>query len=483
MRGNYDFIVIGGGSAGYAAASTVRKGNRSVAIVDGAEDLGGLCIRRGCMPSKTLIYIAEVLHQAKRGNLFGLEIPSAEANLADVKKRKERIIGEFTSYRVGQLQSDQFDLYRSEAKFLDEKTVLLADGRELTAEGFLVSTGSVIHSPPLPGLNSVLALTSDEVLDLHELPKSVIVLGGGIVACELAQYLRRMGSEVIQIQRSPRILKEASAESAAVVMQAFRDEGIQLFTGTRIEEIRTCKGGICVRFDHNGVSKTTAAEHLFNALGRVPNTGHLHLERAGVERRRSGHIKCNEFQQSTNPRVYAAGDCAGPHEIVHVAILQAEVAAEHFLGNSPNPVNYEHLTKILFTDPQVATVGIPVEELERKETPILVAEYPFADHGKSILMEAIYGYVKVWATPESGRVLGAECVGKDAGELVHSLAVGVSMKANVFDLIKTHWYHPTLSEIWTYPLEEIAAQLLSLRHRPAGSPLGDRLFLRREPFR
>ena len=461
MRAKYDFIVIGGGSAGYAAATTVRKGNRTVAIVDGAEDLGGLCILRGCMPSKTLIYIAEILHQAKRGDLFGLEIPSAEADLAAVKQRKERIIGEFTSYRVGQLKSDQFDFYRSEAKFVDETTVRLADGRELAADGFLVSTGSLIHSPPLPGLNSVSALTSDEVLDLDELPKSVIVLGGGIVACELAQYLHRMGSEVIQIQRSPRILKEASAESAAVIMQAFRDEGIQLFTGTRIEEVRPCKGGIRVDFDHNGVRKTTFAEHLFNALGRVPNTDHLDLEKAGVERWRSGHIKCHECQQTTNPRIYAAGDCAGPHEIVHVAILQAEVAGKHFLGNSPNPVNYALLTKILFTDPQVATVGISVEELERKETSFLVADYPFEDHGKSILMEAIYGYVKVWATPDTGRVLGAECVGKDAGELIHSLAVGVSMKATVFDLLKTHWYHPTLSEIWTYPLEDIAWEIQS----------------------
>lgn len=461
MKRNYDFIVIGGGSAGYAAASKVCKGNRSVAIVDGAEDLGGLCILRGCMPSKILIYISEVLHQANRGHLFGLEIPSAKADMSAVAKRKKHIIEEFTSYRVSQLQSDQFDLYRSQAKFVDERTIILADGRKLTAEGFLVSTGSIIYTPPLPGLDSVADLTSDEVLDLDQLPKSVVVLGGGIVACELVQFLCRMGSEVTQIQRSPRILKEASTDSASVIMRAFRDEGIRLYTRTQIEEVGPCESGIQVRFDHNGVSRTVVADQLFNALGRIPNTGDLDLGKARVRRRPSGHIKCNDFQQTTNPRIYAAGDCTGPHEIVHIAILQAEVAAAHFLGDSLDPVNYEHLTKILFTDPQVATVGVSVKELERQETSFLSAHYPFDDHGKSILMEAPYGYVKVWASPESGKIFGAECVGKDAGELIHSLAVGVSMQATVFDLLKTHWYHPTLSEIWSYPLEEIAEKIKS----------------------
>lgn len=455
MSEEYDFIVIGGGSAGYAAARTVREASERVAIVDGAGELGGLCILRGCMPSKTLLYIAEILHHARHGHTFGLEIPSPRGDMAAVHERKKRIIGEFAADRVEELESDRFDLYRVRAHFINERTIELEDGRELSARGFLVSTGSKINYPPVPGLDLVSPMSSDDILDLDRLPDSVIVLGGGVVACELSQYLCRMGSRITQIQRSPLILKEASSEAANVLMQAFRDDGIELFTGTRVTGMERNGSGVKVSFEHEGCEKSREAGLLFNALGRFPDTADLGLDQAGVELLPSGHIVCNSFQQSTNPRIYAAGDCTGPHEIVHVAILQGEVAGMHFTGKNPDPVNYDHLTKVVFTDPQVASVGMPVAQLEADGKSFISAEYPFNDHGKSILMEANYGYVKIWAAPEEGRILGAECVGKDAGELIHSLAVAVSLNATVFDLLKTHWYHPTLSEIWTYPLEQI----------------------------
>ncbi len=458
MRKQYDFIVIGGGSAGYAAARTVREKKNRVAIVDGADELGGLCILRGCMPSKTLLFIADILHHSRHGTKFGLNIPLAEADMGAVHERKLRIIREFTEDRVEQLRSDRFDLLRSYARFINENTIELDDGSQLTADGFIVATGSRVNSPPVPGLDRVPLLTSDEVLELDTLPDSVIVLGGGVVASELAQFLNRMGSSVTQIQRSPRILKEASPESSEVVMEAFRDEGIELFTGTELRSISTVGEGVQVNFLHDGSEVSRKATVLFNALGRVPHTGNLGLDCAGIDLRSSGHIQTNDFQQTSNPNVYAAGDCCGPHEIVHVAILQAEVSAGHFLGENPAPVNYDHLTKIVFTDPQVAAVGIPTDQLETMQIGYLSAQYPFDDHGKSILMEAKYGYVKVWAG-ETGQVLGGECVGRDAGELIHSLAVAVALNANVSDLLRAHWYHPTLSEIWSYPLEEIAEQV------------------------
>jgi len=456
MSKHFEFIVIGGGSAGYTAARTYRECSESVAVVDSSAELGGLCILRGCMPSKTLLYIAEVLHHARHGAIFGLDIPSAKADMAAVHERKKRIIGEFADYRVGQLQSGKLQLYRQSARFVDEKTIRLDDGSELTADAFLVSTGSVVNFPPLPGLEPASAMTSDNVLDLDHLPESVIVLGGGVVACELTQFLNRMGSKVVQIQRSPTILKEGSPEAARVVMQAFRDEGIELHTGTKITGIEKTKDRFQVAFQVNGQEIAKEAAYLFNALGRKPNTANLDLEKAGVELLPSGHIKTNSVQQSTNPRIYAAGDAAGPHEIVHVAILQGEVAARHAAGLNPEPVNYDHLTKIIFTDPQIATTGMAETELQDRHISYSTADYPFDDHGKSILMEAKYGYVKVLAEPSRGVVLGAECVGKDAGELIHSMAVAVALEATVFDLLKAHWYHPTLSEIWTYPIEEIA---------------------------
>lgn len=461
MVKHYDFIIIGGGSAGYAAARTVRKDREKVAIVDGSKELGGLCILRGCMPSKTLLFIADILHHSRRGELFGLNIPSADADMKAIHKRKKRIIREFTEDRVQQLESDQFTLLRSHGRFLNDNTIVLDNGEQLTADGFIIATGSKINTPLVPGLNHVPFLTSDEILDLDIIPDSVIVLGGGIVAAELAQFLNRMGSTVTQIQRSSRILRDASPESSDVVMQAFRDEGIELFTETEILSIEAKEQGVSVKFIHSSSEIIIQGAVLFNALGRIPNTNNLNLESAGISLQSSGHIRTNPFQQTSNPIVYAAGDCCGPHEIVHTAIFQGEIAGKHFLGENPKPVNYDHLTKVIFTDPQVASVGIPLDQLDGDSVRYLSAEYPFNDHGKSILMEAEYGFVKVWAL-ENGQVLGAECVGRDAGELIHSLAIAVALNAKVSDLLNTHWYHPTLSEIWTYPLEEIASKIESI---------------------
>ena len=460
MAQHYDFIVIGGGSAGYAGARTARDAGARVAVVDGAAELGGLCILRGCMPSKTLIYSTEVLHLAQHGTLFGLEIPTAKADFAAVRARKRRIIADFAQHRAQQLESGRFDLFRQRGRFTGPRELTLADGTVLTGGHFLVATGSVISWPPLPGLDKVNALTSDEVLDLDQLPESVIVLGGGEVACELAQYLQRMGSRVTLIQRSPQILKDYSPAAATVVEKALRDEGMEVFTGTCVGQISPlANGGARVAFTHDGQSITREAAAVFNALGRTPATDNLGLAAAGVTLKPDGHIATDEFQRSSNPAIYAGGDCAGPHEIVHIAIQQGEIAARHALGRPATPVNFAHLVKVVFTEPQVASAGLSEKELLAQGVPYVAASYPFDDHGKSILMEAKRGYVKIFARKPDGKLLGAECVGRDASELIHAPAVALPLNATVHDLLRAHWYHPTLAEIWTYPLEECAEGL------------------------
>jgi pyruvate/2-oxoglutarate dehydrogenase complex dihydrolipoamide dehydrogenase (E3) component len=456
---HFDYIVIGGGSGGYAAARTARETCEHVAIIDSAETLGGLCILRGCMPSKTLIYSAEVLHLAQKGKKFGLNIPDAAADMAALHQRKLNTIQEFAEYRQEQLESDRFTLFRNRATFIDTDTIELDDGTRLTADHFMIATGSVVSAPPIQGLNKVPCWTSDDVLELNFLPEKVIVLGGGIVACELAQFLRRIGSEVIQIQRSPHILKEMSPAAASVIETVFRDEGIQLYTDTALQGISYSDGTFSITFEHDGESITIEAPHLLNALGRQPMTKGLGLEAAGMTTRKSGHIECDTMQRTANPKVYACGDVAGPHEIVHVAIMQGELAAKHATGREAEAVDYDSLLGVVFTDPQIGSVGLSEAQLAARGIDFLSADYPFDDHGKSILMEAKYGYVKVLADKRTGVVLGAECVSKDAGELIHAMAVAVTMKATVQDLLKVHWYHPTLSEIWSYPIEDIADEM------------------------
>jgi pyruvate/2-oxoglutarate dehydrogenase complex dihydrolipoamide dehydrogenase (E3) component len=456
----YDLICLGGGSAGFNAARVAADLGRKAAVIDGAKELGGLCILRGCMPSKTLLYAAEVLHHARHAGRFGLVVPSARADMRKLHARKRKVIGEFAGYRLKALNAGRFDLHRAYARFVDPHTVELSDGRRLRARHFLIGTGSKVSVPPVSGLKEAKAWTSDDVLDLDFIPKSVLVLGGGIVACELAQFLNRIGAKVILVQRSAHILRDHSDEASTVVQQALVDEGVELFAGTQIQGITQDRNGTTVRFLHDGRLVTRRAAHLFNALGREPATQGLGLDLAGVRLAPGGQIRTNRWQQTSAPHIYAAGDCAGPAEIVHIAIAQAELAVRHAFGvKGLKPVDYGQLLNVVFTDPQLATVGALERDLDERGVRYLKAAYPFDDHGKSILMEAKYGYVKVLAEPKRGRILGAEIVGKDAGELIHCFAVALAMKATVRDMLRAPWYHPTLAEIVTYPLEEIAEQL------------------------
>jgi pyruvate/2-oxoglutarate dehydrogenase complex dihydrolipoamide dehydrogenase (E3) component len=459
---SYDFIVIGGGSAGFNAARAAVGLGRRVAVVDGARELGGLCILRGCMPSKTLLYVAEVLHLAQNGKKFGLKIPRAAADMPAVHARKKRIIGEFAADRVKELVSKNFALHRSHARFIDPHTVELADGKKLRAKNFLISTGSRPSVPPVPGLRGTPFWTSDDVLDLDFVPRSVLVLGGGIVACELTQFLNRIGTRVTLIQRSRNILHDHSEDASDVVQKAFVDEGIELFAGTQIQGVMQDERGVAVKFVHDGKTIVRRADHLFNALGRVPNTAGLNLAAADVQTRPDGQVVINRWQQTSASHIYAAGDCSGPAEVVHIAIQQGVLAAHHATGEKKlKPVDYSLLLNVVFTDPQLATIGRLERDLDTEGARYLVASHPFNDHGKSILMGANYGYAKVIAEPKRGRILGAEIVGKDAGELIHCFSAPLAMRATVFDLLRAPWYHPTLAEIVTYPLEEIAEKVRS----------------------
>jgi pyruvate/2-oxoglutarate dehydrogenase complex dihydrolipoamide dehydrogenase (E3) component len=457
MKRPYDLVVIGGGSAGFNAARVAASLGKRVAVVDGARKLGGLCILRGCMPSKTLIYSAEVLHLAQKGGDFGLRVSRASADMSAVHARKRRIIGEFARHRVRQLETGNFDLVRGMAHFVDPHTVELGGGKRISAKYFLISTGSKVGVPPIPGLATARCWTSDDALELDFVPRSVIILGGGIVACELAQFLRRIGSRVCVIQRSSNILRTHSKASSLVIRQAFEDEGIEVITGTRILGVRSNKNRVSVSFRHKGKSILRSSAYLLNALGREPATSGLSLEAAGIRTAPNGRILTNLWQQTSAPHIYAAGDCCGPHEIVHIAIQQAELAARHAArAKGLRPISDSMLLSVVFTDPQLATIGWREQDLSEGRIKYASASYPFNDHGKSILMNATYGYVKIFAEIGSGRILGAEIVGKDAGELIHCFTTPLSMRATVHDMLHAPWYHPTLSEILTYPLEELA---------------------------
>jgi pyruvate/2-oxoglutarate dehydrogenase complex dihydrolipoamide dehydrogenase (E3) component len=279
------------------------------------------------------------------------------------------------------------------------------------------------------------------------------------VAVEFAQFFSRFGAQVTIVQRGPHLLRDVDEDVARELENALRREGIVVHTGTRLLGAEDLGGRKRVRFEKAGEVAVVEAEVLFNGLGRTPATAGLGLAAAGVATT-DGRIVTDLRQRTSAPHIYAAGDCCGPHEIVHIAIQQGALAARHAAGRRGlKPVDYSLLLNVVFTDPQLATIGRLERELAAAGTPHLVASYPFNDHGKSILMDANYGYVKVIAEPKRGRILGAEIVGKDAGELIHCFSGPLAMRATVFDLLRAPWYHPTLAEIITYPLEEIAEKI------------------------
>ena len=498
-RFDYDVAILGGGSAGYAAARTASGADLKTIVVEGGKEVGGLCILRGCMPTKALLYAAEVMHLASHPEPWGIRAGRVSFNFGKVMARKNALIKEFADYRRQQLANGKFEFLRANARFVDMHTVeldspnlagidsarqrpglrqssaaLASDvargkapegwrtpkpgGNFLTAKHFIIATGSIVAPPPLPSLRDVGYITSDDALALKRLPKSLIVLGGGAIACEFAQFFARFGVEVTLIQRSQHVLKEFDTDAAAEIEKVFQREGIKIFTGTKLIDARL-KGRLkTVSFEHNGRAAPASAEEILFALGRVPNTASLALEKAGVATENS-RIIANELMQTSAPHIYTAGDCTGPYEIVHIAVQQGEIAAHNIAQpKSPRRMDYRLLISVVFTEPQVAFVGLTEKEAKARGIPYLTASYPFNDHGKSLIMEAKDGFVKLLAEPKSGEILGGACVGPVGGELIHEIAAAMAKRMTVHELAAMPHYHPTLAEIWTYPAEELAAK-------------------------
>ncbi len=329
----FDFVVLGGGSAGYAAARTAVDLGLKTAVVDGAEELGGLCILRGCMPSKTLIESANRFRTIRRAEEFGLRAKEPEIRAEEIIARKRRLIADFAEYRQNQLQTGKFELIRGNGRFLSPTEIEVesregGENRKIEAKTTLIATGSEVSRPDIPGLDAAGYLTSDDILELEKIPESIVVLGGGAIALELAHYLNAIGSRVTLIQRSQHVLSAQDADLARVVEDALRERGMEILTGTQITEVHAADGQKKVHFNHGGEPKTANAQEILLALGRWPRTGGLNLKIAGVET--SGRqIRAAETQATSTPNIFAAGDVCGPLEVVHLAIEQGEKAAHN----------------------------------------------------------------------------------------------------------------------------------------------------------
>lgn len=461
---SYDFAVIGGGSGGYAAARTAASLGLSTVVIEGGREVGGLCILRGCMPSKTLIESANRFRVMRHAAEFGLSAEKIGFDAGKIIARKNELIGDFAKYRQDQLASGEFDFIRGMAEFLDPFTLkihLRSGGEQMIAfRSGCISTGSVLNRPDIPGIEH--CLSSDDMLDLTDIPESAVVLGGGPVALEMAHYLDALGTRVTILQRNTQLLTGSDQDVAKALAESFIHRGMSVQCGTRLKRIEKNIAGATVFYEFNGTEKRIETALVLNALGRRPSIQGLGLNKAGVAL--EGPRICTDLEQRTTAlHLFAAGDCCGPYEVVHIAIAQGEVAAKNAaaLLNGGKPVAVDYRLKLFacFTEPQMASCGMTEQEAREEGYQVTEASYPFADHGKSLVKGETDGFVKLIADASHGRILGGAVVGPEASELIHEIVVAMAFNATAEALANIPHYHPTLSEIWTYPAEEIADKL------------------------
>lgn len=453
----FDLIVIGAGSGGYAAARTARDLGANVALVDRGP-LGGLCILRGCMPSKTLLATADRLHEIRTAGELAVTVGDPAVDYAKLAARKRELVRGWADYRIAGI--DTFPLFSGDARF--ESPTTLRVGQEIFyAPRFIIATGSITAPAALPGLREAGFIDSDEALDLTAPPKSLIVLGGGYVGSELGQFFHRVGVPTTMIIRAQHLLSGEDHDIGTGLTEYFREEGIRIETGARVERVTVRDDGMkVVHYLQDGEHRSAAAHEIFYALGRVPNVCDMNLDAAGVEHHDITGIPVDETLRSTNPDIFAVGDVTGQFPLVHVAIQQGEIAGRNAAIGARERADYR-LTKThtVFTDPQVAVVGETERELEKAGIPFLRATYPFNDHGKAVALGKTKGFVKMLASPADGTILGASILGPDASDLIEPLIVAMAYRATVQDYARIPHLHPTLVEILTYPAEEIAEQL------------------------
>lgn len=456
MSDAYDLVVVGAGSGGYAAARTARELGASVALVDHGP-LGGLCILRGCMPSKAFLASSDAAHDAREGHELGVEVAGVSVDMPFIQARKQRLVQSFAEYRVDGIR--EFPLYEGAASFKSPHELLIAPNVVVEAKNFIIATGSVVAPAVLPGLAETGYLDSDAVLELERIPKSVIVLGGGYTACELGQFLARMGARTTIVVRSA-LLSHSDEDVSETVTQAFVEEGIEVVGGARLLRVERRGAEKVVHYEVAGEAREAVAEEIFYALGRVPNTAGLNLQAAGVRENGVRGIEIDGSLRTTAKNVFAIGDVTAEFLLVHVAIYQGEVAARNaIVGTSEQPNYRTYSAHTVFCDPQIGRVGKSEKALRAAGQEYVVGRYDFAEHGKAMCLGKTKGFVKIMADAGNGEILGATVVGPQASELIHEVIVAMHFHATAQEFMRIPHLHPTLAEIWTYPAEICAERL------------------------
>lgn len=457
MRNAYDVVVLGGGSAGHAAATEAAALGMDTVLIENAEVLGGLCIRRGCMPSKTLIESANRLRALRQGGGFAITASGAQLDTAALQQRRRELVEGFRGAREAEMNSGGYQLIRGAAHFINAHQIEIREGGETyrcRAEAFILATGSRPVVPEIPGLAGTPFWTSDQALEFDRLPARMAIVGAGPVAMEFAHAFEGFGCEVHLIYRKPHVLTSFPTDAAEVVERASRARGIHLHAACEVTQVRHDAAGFQLELHSEGANSSLTCDALLMATGRSAAVDSLQLPKAGVVTS-GGRILSDRTAVTSVSHIFAAGDCTSPTAVVHLAVLQGKVAARNaarLIGSHTGEEKAGWFPRFtiaaVFTEPAVIRLGLDEEQARGRGFDPVTARADFADNGKAVIAGAADGFVELLADRTSGELLGALAVGPQVVETASAAMTAICARMTAADFAAVPFYHPTLAELW-----------------------------------
>lgn len=444
-RKKYDIAVIGSGPGGYVAAIRAAQFGKSVALIE-KDLLGGCCLNVGCIPTKTLLSNSAVLHQIKRAENFGIETGPIKFHYDQMKKRKDAVIEKIRTSLEGLIQSNKITIYRGAASFESPKLlkVMGQDNLMVEAEKIIIATGSIPFDIKSFPCDHERILNSTSILELTEVPKSLAIVGGGYIGCEFASLFTELGTKVTILEALPSILATQGEQIAHFMTKSFMNRGVEIKTGVKVRNIENKKNSTHITFEDG---KTMDADLALVSVGRKVYTEGLNLEKAGLKTNEKGVIETNERMETSVRGIYAIGDVTGKWMLAHVASHQGMVAASNAC-DTEEEIHYQAVPAVVFTTPEIATVGYTVEDAKKAGFDAAKSMYPFQALGKAQAAMETEGFAQIVFDQKTKQILGASVIGHEASNLIGEMALAIQNEMTLECVIETIHAHPTIGESW-----------------------------------
>jgi dihydrolipoamide dehydrogenase len=450
----YDVAIIGSGPAGYTAAIRAGQLGLSTALIEKDPYLGGTCLHVGCIPTKSLLFNAEVFDHVKDGDALGIEnITAPKLNWGTIQKRKQGIIDKHAKGLQFLMKKNKVTVIQGFGKLTGPaKNGILTvdvDGKAgkstVTAKNVILSTGSVARV--LPGLKpDDRILTNIEVLSLNDIPKSLVVIGSGAVGVEFASIYKSFGADVTILEMLPRYVPVEDEDVSKELMRVYRKRGINGFVNAKVEKVERTKDGVAVTFTVDGKQQKIEADKVLIAVGRAPNTEGVGLEKTKIEVDR-GFVKTNKLMQTAEPGIYAIGDiAAGYPQLAHAGAMEGIVAVTHIAGKSPKPVNVLRIPNATYCHPEIGSVGLTEAKAKELGYDVKIGKFPFTANSRASIVGQHEGFVKIVTDAKHGEILGVHIIGPTATELIAESVVALELECTAEELANIIHAHPTLSE-------------------------------------